>query len=268
MSVKDALYSCRPHGRTGPDRTASGRPCAAPRRRLDALAANAGKSCGLVVLFKAPANAKRRLAGEIGDLAAEAAMHLWACALEDAMAWPGPAWFSPAAPRDREWLVSQLGAEAPMVSQRGDNLGERINHVDGELRRRGAEELLFVGADCPGLDAAYLARAAARLDRADAVLGPSRDGGVVLMGARRPWPDLRGLGWSSDRFCAELAGLCTGRGWSVAKLGVRADVDTVNDLLGAGEALSKDTRPARRGLARWLAAHRRALLTMAASHPW
>lgn len=242
----------------------------------------------LVVMFKAPANAKRRLAAAVGDLASEAAAHLLACALEDARSWPGPAWLSPANQRDWDWLLSEVGAAFTraqssgrsssgaanphgadrthrgeifgLVPQRGENLGERLNHVDTELRRHGAGSLIFVGTDCPGLDSAYLEQAASALKWADAVLGPATDGGVVLMGARRPWPDLKGLGWSTQDLCGDLGNLCLDNGWNVATLDVREDVDTLDDLLGAGALLTEDGRPSRRGLVQWLNAHHGSLL--------
>ena len=242
----------------------------------------------LVIMLKAPANAKRRLAAEIGDHAGEVAAHLLNCALEDAIAWPGRTWLSPANRRDLEWLMIKFDTEAALVRtsrpaidgkarqsgsvktrrgkicglvlQRDGNLGERINHVDGDLRRRGVSRLVFLGTDCPGLDSAYLEQAACSLQTADVVLGPAEDGGVVLMGANRPWPDLKGLGWSTQELCSELHGLCREAGWSVAMLDTRKDVDTLRDLLGTGAAMSGDNRPSRRDFAKWLNAHRVALL--------
>lgn len=242
---------------------------------------------GLVVMLKAPANAKRRLAAEIGDHAGEVAAHLLHCALEDANAWPGPTWLSPANQGDRDWLITELETESALpkafrlaalgraspsgpfkiqrgqfcglVPQQGENLGERINTVDVDLRRRGVSRLIFLGTDCPGLDSAYLGQAAGSLQWADAVLGPAADGGVVLMGARRPWPSLNGLNWSTESLCAELCDLCREAGWTVATLDARQDVDTLQDLLGAGTALAGDRRAARQGLAAWLRAHDSAL---------
>jgi len=244
---------------------------------------------GLVVMLKAPANAKRRLAAQVGGLAEEAAAHLLACALEDALAWPGPTWLSPSDQRDREWLLSEIGGEmksattpcpqlatcgdpngvtathrnaiSGLILQQGENLGERINHVDGELRGRGqgGSRLVFLGTDCPGLDSAYLKQAAVELEQADAVLGPAGDGGVVLMGARRPWPDLGGLSWSTQELFVELRGVCLDAGWSVTTLDAREDVDTLQDLLSTGAALSGDRRRSRRDFAEWLRAHRGAL---------
>ncbi len=234
-------------------------------------------------MLKAPANAKRRLAAEIGDHAGEVAAHLMNCALEDANTWPGPAWLSPANQGDRDWLMAEMETESALsqsfplgpvgrasppgtvktqhgefcglVPQQGENLGERINSVDRDLRRRGVSRLVFLGTDCPGLDSAYLGQAAGSLQWADAVLGPAGDGGVVLMGARRPWPNLNDLNWSTESLCAELRDLCQEAGWTVATLAAREDVDTLQDLLGAGTALAGDRRASRQGLAEWLRAH-------------
>ncbi len=209
----------------------------------------------LVLFLKAPANSKRRLAAQIGELATETAALLWECALEDLRTWRGPAWFSPADREDEAWLVSRLDVGSGIIVQRGENLGQRINHVDAELRSAQEGKLLFIGTDCPGLDLNYLEEAAARLDHVDAVLGPSRDGGVVLMGARRPWPALDELSWSTDRLCAELTARCRRDGWTVGHLDVRSDVDTVSHLLAARHELANDERAARRALVAWSVAN-------------
>ncbi len=208
----------------------------------------------LVLFLKAPHNAKRRLATEIDELATTAATLLWACALQDLADWRGPAWFSPADAGDHDWLRSELGGAVDVIRQRGANLGGRINHVDRALRAKGLAKLLFIGTDCPGLDPDYLELAAAGLQAHDAVLGPSSDGGVVLMGARRAWPDLTALPWSTDRLHDALSSVCAHHGWSVARLPVRSDIDTVADLLAARDALENDERPSRRELAAWIAA--------------
>lgn len=246
-------------------------------------------------MLKAPVNSKRRLAAEVGDLAEEAAACLLDCALEDALSWPGPTWLSPANQRDLEWLTTRVDTESVLirksrpaidgtarhsgsdrtrrseicgvVPQRDGNLGERINSVDSDLRRRDVTRLIFLGTDCPGLDASYLDQAARSLQIADAVLGPAEDGGVVLMGANRPWPDLKELGWSTRGLCSELRGLCREAGWSVVMLDTREDIDTLGDLLGTAEAMSGDSRPARREFAEWLSAHRVALLARQYDRP-
>jgi hypothetical protein len=114
------------------------------------------------------------------------------------------------------------------------------------------QRALYIGSDCPQMDGRYLHGAAAALDRDDAVLGPAGDGGVVVMGSRRPWPALGKLPWSSDRLAEALGALLVQRRWSVATLAPRHDVDTLDDLKRAADVLSGDPRPARQALRRWI----------------
>ena len=206
----------------------------------------------LVLCLKAPARSKRRLAEEIGDLATTVAAHLWACVLEDLQSWPGPVHFAPAATEDAVWLDRQVGSADEYVLQAGDNLGERINHVDETLRYRGENKLVFVGTDCPAMERDYLLQAAAELSNHDVVLGPATDGGVVLMGARQAWPALTDLPWSTSRLHDELVRCCVRRGLTIANLEPRADVDSVAALLAARNELTQDRRPARRAFSHWL----------------
>ncbi|MFR9805340.1 DUF2064 domain-containing protein [Pseudonocardia sp. RS010] len=76
---------------------------------------------------------------------------------------------------------------AARARQRGDDLGERIvaAHADAAARFPGAPSLQ-VGMDTPQLGAPLLADCLARLDGADAVLGPARDGGWWALGLRDP----------------------------------------------------------------------------------
>ena len=207
---------------------------------------------GLVLFLKAPHNAKRRLAAEIGDLATAAATLLWNCTLQDIEDWHGSIWFSPAKPQDKAWLISKLGRKKSMVSQKGSTLGERINHVDHKLRSQGLTKIIFIGTDCPGLDPSYLRQAAERLDEYDVVLGPSSDGGVVLMGARRAWPKLRDLPWSTEHLCDSLSAVCDQSGRTTTNLEMRSDIDTVSDLLAAQHEFAEDIRLTRRNLSKWI----------------
>ena len=80
--------------------------------------------------------------------------------------------------------------------QRGGDLGERMHKA--LLRARGA---ILIGTDCPELRPADLQRAA-RLLRgpAEVVIAPARDGGYVLIGARRVSPELfAGIEWGGAR---------------------------------------------------------------------
>lgn len=204
-----------------------------------------------------PGVGKQRLAAGIGrDAAYAVAKALLECTLEDLDDWPGPVVLSPASAVDLDWARALLAARhglhphSRVVAQPEANLGERLEEVDRLLRGAGFGRLLFIGTDAPALPRGLFAAAAAALDAADVVLAPARDGGVTLMGARRPWPPLAALPWSTATLGASLVAACRARGDTVAILETSFDVDEPADLDAAIAALAADPRPARRALLR------------------
>lgn len=125
-------------------------------------------------------------------------------------------------------LAAQLGV--PFWLQGDGDLGARLERV---LRRALASSpaAFAIGADTPGLPRELLDRARAALETADAVLGPTDDGGFYLIALRR-CPDglLADLPWStSETFAATLARL-RDRGLSTVVLDSWFDVDRPEDL--------------------------------------
>ncbi|WP_297797034.1 TIGR04282 family arsenosugar biosynthesis glycosyltransferase [uncultured Marinobacter sp.] len=113
--------------------------------------------------------------------------------------------------------------------QQGENLGQRMEAaLAGVLEDHG--KALVVGSDCPSVDPDYVRQAVAELDTSDVVLGPSNDGGYVMIGARRVVAGmLDGVNWGTgsvlDQTCTTMAGL----GLSVRLLPPRWDVDEPED---------------------------------------
>ncbi|NQX90035.1 MAG: glycosyltransferase [Halioglobus sp.] len=136
-----------------------------------------------------------------------------------------------------------LGA-ADIVPQRGDDLGERMHRAlrDALLRYR---TVILVGSDCPGIDAAYLQRAAFALQEAPLVVGPATDGGYVMLGARTLVSSLfRAMPWGTDRVYAQTRSALSRAGLRWAELPALADIDRPEDL-PVWEALQRDTGAAR-----------------------
>jgi hypothetical protein len=209
----------------------------------------------LVVFCRRPAEGigKQRIAAEVGAVVAlELAARLLDAALEDALAWPGPVALAPACTDDAPWASGLLARPANVVPQGEGNLGERLNAVDRELRRAGHEHIIYIGTDAPLLDYAYYARARLALRHADVVLGPAEDGGVTLMGARRAWPDMADLPWSTTRLGDALDRRCRAHGLTVHSLDPQYDIDAAGQLARLHAELGPDLRPARRALRGWL----------------
>jgi glycosyltransferase A (GT-A) superfamily protein (DUF2064 family) len=218
-----------------------------------------GRDVSTLVVFcrrPAPGVGKRRIAATAGaERALALGEHLLAAALEDAAAWPGPVVLAPAAAADTGWAATLLARDATVHAQGDGNLGERLGQVDAALRSAGHARLVFVGSDAPLLDHTYYARARRALDHADVVLGPAADGGVTLMGARVPWPDLADLPWGSAGLGAALDRRCRARGLGVHELDLQYDVDEAAILPRLYRDLARDARPARRALRQWLDTH-------------
>jgi rSAM/selenodomain-associated transferase 1 len=140
---------------------------------------------------------------------------------------------------DRE-MASVPDAALPIVNriealglqqgfQRGDVLGQRMETALSEGLVE-CSKAIIVGSDCPAVDAGYIHQAVQALDQADVVLGPSDDGGYVLIGARAHTPGmLEGINWGTDRALAETVARLDAVGLTCLQLPPRWDVDEPED---------------------------------------
>ena len=165
-----------------------------------------------VVLFvRAPllGRGKRRLAREIGDLAAlrfeRSMIALLLRRLAKDGRWRLRIAVTPdqANYRARHWCI---GVET--VNQDKGDLGIRMHRA---LANCSPGPAVLVGADIPALDARHVAEAFRLLGRHDLVFGPAEDGGFWLVGARHPRrlpPLFKRVRWSTPHALADtLAGL-------------------------------------------------------------
>ena len=124
-----------------------------------------------------------------------------------------------------------------LIPQAGQDLGSVMDGLMKALFARGYLPVVVVGSDIPALQPRALRCALALLKDCDICLGPSRDGGYYLVGARKPVSAIfQGIPWSTPRVLeltlqkAALAGLKT------ALLEELEDVDTIEEL----KSLEKD----------------------------
>ncbi|MDF0752342.1 TIGR04282 family arsenosugar biosynthesis glycosyltransferase [Marinobacter sp. 71-i] len=113
--------------------------------------------------------------------------------------------------------------------QQGKVLGERMQQaLQSGLREFG--KAMIVGSDCPSVDADYVRLAVSALDDVDVVLGPSEDGGYVLIGARRVIPDmLADVAWGTEKALEQTCARLTQAGVSFTLLPQKWDVDEPED---------------------------------------
>ncbi len=116
---------------------------------------------------------------------------------------------------------------------RGD-LGARLRRAFGQLWAQGIERVVIIGSDSPTLPRRRLLVALAALRRADAVLGPARDGGFYLIGLGKPHGRgvqlFRSVDWGTARAFQQTLRQLRGAGLRVRLLPIDSDVDRPEDL--------------------------------------
>jgi len=113
--------------------------------------------------------------------------------------------------------------------QRGDVLGQRMEAALSEALASYSRAII-VGSDCPSVDAGYIHQAVQALEDADVVLGPSDDGGYVLIGARTYVTGmLESIHWGTDQALAETVARLDACGLTCVQLPARWDVDEPGD---------------------------------------
>jgi hypothetical protein len=173
----------------------------------------------LVLFLRAPAlgTGKRRLAAEIGDVAALRFQRLMLARLMRRLG------------RDRRWRLrvaltpdrARLPGIATVRQGRGD-LGARMQRALGACP---PGPKVLVGADIPALSAAHIAEAFRLLGSHDIVLGPAEDGGYWLVGSRHRVPVFGTVRWSSPHALADTLGNLPNR----VSVGFAARLEDVDD---------------------------------------
>ncbi|WP_291128795.1 TIGR04283 family arsenosugar biosynthesis glycosyltransferase [Hydrogenophaga sp.] len=193
-------------------------------------------SAAVAVLAKAPVPglAKTRLMPALGAAGAARAQRGFALqTLATARAASTGAltlWCAPDAGH-RFFRALQQRHGVALVSQPQGDLGHRMATVMAtHFAHTPQRALLIVGTDCPVLTPAHLQQAADALQSHDAVLIPAEDGGYVLIGLRRPLPEVfEGVEWSTRRVLAQTEARLHAVGASWQVLPALWDVDEPAD---------------------------------------
>jgi rSAM/selenodomain-associated transferase 1 len=179
----------------------------------------------------------------------EQAAHLAAAAMHDTI----DALSSSPAVRHTIILCGQYSAPARwhVTPQRGDGLADRLVNAYADTALPHAASLL-VGMDTPQLTGALLRAASTGLDRYDAVLGPTVDGGWWALGLREPANArvLQRVPMSTGDTYAHTRSALRELGLRVGDLPVLRDVDTAVDVdeVATGYPRTRFARAVRRVL--------------------
>lgn len=191
-------------------------------------------ACRIVIFAKAPVagRVKTRLAPLLGlDGAAALArfMHDRTCA--EALAADGAQVELCASPAtsDPDWAGMIPPGVATTAQGEGD-LGVRLARAAGRVIEEGDWPVL-IGTDCPSLDRSRLSAACRMLERHEAFIHPTEDGGYALLAIRRFSARLfENIGWSGPQVAAQTIARLEELGWRHALGEVLRDVDEPADF--------------------------------------
>jgi uncharacterized protein len=204
----------------------------------------------VALILKAPrlGEVKTRLASSIG---AERATRVYRLLVEHQLAQIPASWrvaihFAPsdAEAEMRTWLESLSRQSTDFVAQPDGDLGVRLISAMNYGFASGADQVLFLGGDCPGITRNYLEEAEAALAESDMVIAEALDGGYVLLGLRRPIAAVfEVIPWSSEAVFATTLGRARAAGLSYQCLSPLEDIDDLESY--------ERQRIVVQGLAKW-----------------
>ena len=196
--------------------------------------ARRAERAGVAVFAKAPVpgSVKTRLAGVLGE---DGAAGLHAGLVRHALATARAAGIGEVelwcAPDERHEFFERCAADfgARLRAQQGGDLGSRMAAAFDDAFARG-RRLVLIGSDCPALEAADIADAAAALAHDDVAIAPAEDGGYVMVAMARPVPQMfDGVAWGTGAVMRQTRERLAAAGIAWRELATRWDVDRPED---------------------------------------
>ncbi len=124
-----------------------------------------------------------------------------------------------------------LGSELVYHSQGEGDLGERLVRSLFDAFQSGAEQVVIIGTDCPGVNSQILKTAFEQMQTFELVLGPAIDGGYYLIGLRHLVPELFvNIEWGTSQVLQQTVEIARKLNLSHVYLPPLADVDRPEDL--------------------------------------
>jgi len=151
----------------------------------------------------------------------------------DRMAHTGMTRIAVVSPKD---MISEtqawLGRGLQYLPEGGYNLATHLELAFAHAFDNGAKRVIAIGTDCIELSVAHMRKAFSILHRKDVVLGPALDGGVTVIGLRKPRPDLfADIEWGTNHVFQQLKKKVVSMGASAEFLPTLRDIDRYEDIV-------------------------------------
>uniref|UniRef100_UPI0040575BBA TIGR04282 family arsenosugar biosynthesis glycosyltransferase n=1 Tax=Candidatus Electrothrix sp. TaxID=2170559 RepID=UPI0040575BBA len=140
-----------------------------------------------------------------------------------------------------EEMRGWLGHDLLLERQQGNDLGERMADAFARAWQQGAEQILLIGSDCPGINPSIIESGFKCLETHDLVLGPAVDGGYYLIGLQSSVQGIQqhkqyrilfqDIDWGTEQVLQQTLNQAQKAGFSFALLPELHDIDRPEDLV-------------------------------------
>ncbi|SEC31826.1 hypothetical protein SAMN04489761_2663 [Tenacibaculum sp. MAR_2009_124] len=118
--------------------------------------------------------------------------------------------------------------------QVGANFSEKFANAITDVFSKGFNHIVTIGNDSPELKATDITNAIINLQKGKNVIGPSKDGGVYLIGLHKKQfnrEEFTSLSWQTNFLGNDLEDLLKSKGAKIEKLQRLKDIDCYDDLI-------------------------------------
>lgn len=134
------------------------------------------------------------------------------------------------------WQTLGDSMECQVMEQQGYELGERLSYAARSGFKR-SQSLIFVGTDCPSLEASIINRVIEDLHQYDSVMIPAMDGGYVLLAISQFDSSLfTDIPWSTEKVAERTLERMKALNWRCNLYPPLRDIDTAEDLASFQES--------------------------------
>jgi hypothetical protein len=111
--------------------------------------------------------------------------------------------------------------------QAGKEFGQKFYNAIAEVFKAGFENIITIGGDCPNMNERDILFAEKELSEGRQCIGPSKDGGIYLLGISKDYffSKLQSLSWQTDMLFSDLMFYFSDLGVEVSLLKDKLDID-------------------------------------------
>ncbi len=132
---------------------------------------------------------------------------------------------------ERSFFDSFTKHNFTLVAQIGENLGEKMFNAFTFACSQGLDSVVMIGTDSPTFPPDFIEKAFMILQKNDAVLGETNDGGFYLIGLSKLDKRIfENVEWSSEKTFEQTKNNIENLGFSLGELPIWYDIDTPKDL--------------------------------------